>query len=59
MFLWKWWAGVVILLFVTPALSSATKRSAVQFVIDHALENPEFYRLAVDKELMTVRRGGS
>jgi len=49
MFLYKWWAGVLILLFVTPALSRATKRSAMEFMIDHALENPEFYRLAVGR----------
>jgi hypothetical protein len=59
MFLWKWWAGVLILLFVTPALSRATKRSAMEFMIDHALENPEFYQLAVDQGLIRVRRSTS
>lgn len=49
MFFYTWWAGLLILLFVTPALARGTKRSAMQFMIDHALESPEFYRFAVDQ----------
>jgi hypothetical protein len=55
MFLYKWWVGVLILLLVTPALSRATKRSAMQFMMDHALENPDFYRLAVDQGVIRFR----
>ena len=55
MFLYKWWGGVLILVVVTPSLARAAKRSAMQFMIDHALENPEFYRLAVDQGVIRVR----
>jgi diguanylate cyclase (GGDEF)-like protein len=59
MFLWKWWVGVLLLLFVTPTISKAVKHSAMEFMIDHALEDPEFYRLAVDQGLIRVRRKAS
>lgn len=55
MFLYKWWAGLLILLFVTPAVSSATKKSVMQFMIDHALENPEFYQFAVTEGIIRIR----
>jgi hypothetical protein len=55
MFLYKWWVGLLVLLFVTPTLSRATKGSAMQFMIDHALENAEFYRFAVDQGVIRVR----
>lgn len=54
MFLYKWWAGLLILLFVTPAVSSATKKSAIQFMIDHALENSEFYQFAVTEGIIRI-----
>jgi len=53
MFLYKWWAGLLVLLFVTPAVSSATKKSAMQFMIDHALENP--YQFAVTESKIRIR----
>ncbi len=59
MFLYKWWVGLLVLFFVTPALFRATKRSAMQFMIDHALENPDFYRFAVDEGVLRVRSKGS
>jgi len=55
MFLYKWWVGLLALLFVTPTLSRATKRSAMQFMIDYALENPKFYRFAVDQGVIRAR----
>ena len=56
MFLYKWWAGLLILVLVTPTLSISTKKSAMQFMIDHSLENPEFYRFAVSEEMIRVRQ---
>lgn len=56
MFLYKWWAGLLILVIVTPALSTSTKKSAMQFMIDHALETPEFYRYAVSEGVIRVRQ---
>jgi hypothetical protein len=56
MFFYKWWVGVFVLLLVTPALSYGTKRSIMEFMIDHALDNPEFYRFAIDHGVIAVRR---
>lgn len=55
MFLYKWWVGLLILVFVTPAISSATKKAAMQFMIDYAIENPDFYQRAVSEGLLIIR----
>lgn len=56
MFLYKWWLGLLILVFITPAISSSTKNSATRFMIDHALESSEFYRFAVEQGVIIIRR---
>lgn len=55
MYFYKWWAGLLLLVFLTPALSSSTKESAMQFMIDHSVENPEFYQYAVTEGVIRVR----
>ncbi len=55
MYYYTWWAGLLILLIVTPLISKATKTSAMQFMIDHALENPAFYATAVEKGVIRLR----
>ena len=50
-----WWAGLLMLVFLTPALSRSTKKSAMQFMIDHAIESPEFYAHAVEKGVIRIR----
>lgn len=54
MYFYKWWAGLIMLFLLTPALSSSTKTSAMQFMIDHALENPEFYSFAIENGVILV-----
>lgn len=54
MFLYRWWAGLLMLVLLTPLLSSSTKTSAMQFIIDHALENAEFYEWAVENKVLIV-----
>ncbi len=54
MFLYRWWAGLLMLLFLTPLLSSATKTSAMQLMIDYALESPEFYEWALENKVLVV-----
>ena len=49
-----WWAGLLILFVLTPLLSKSTKTSAMQFMIDHSLENPEFYEWAVENRVLVV-----
>lgn len=42
------------LLFVTPMLSKCIKESAFDFVVEHAVENPEFYAFAVANGIITI-----
>lgn len=56
MFLYKWWAGLVMLVFVTPLLSKSTKTAAFQFMIDHSIENPDFYQFALSQGVIRVRQ---
>ena len=58
MYFYAWWAGLLVLFIVTPMLSKATKTSAMQFMIDHAIENPEFYELAVSEGVILMRKKG-
>jgi hypothetical protein len=55
MYFYKWWVGLLMLFFLTPGLSSSTKKSAMQFMIDHALENPEFYAFAIEKGVIRIQ----
>ena len=56
MYFYTWWAGLLLLVFLTPALSSSSKKSAMQFMIDYSVENPEFYQLAVSEGVIRVRQ---
>lgn len=56
MYFATWWAGLLLLAFLTPALSSSTKKSAMQFMIDHSVENPEFFQVAVSEGVIHVRQ---
>lgn len=56
MYFYTWWAGLLLLVVLTPALSSSTKKSAMQFMIDHSVENPEFYQFAVSEGIIRVRQ---
>ena len=55
MYFYTWWAGLLMLFVLTPILSKSTKKSAMQFMIDHAIENPEFYALAVEQNVIRIR----
>ena len=52
---YEWWVGLILLLIVTPAISSSTKKSAMQFMIDHSVESNEFYNFAVSEEIIIVK----
>lgn len=56
MYFYTWWAGLLLLVVLTPALSNSTKKSAMQFMIDHSVENPEFYQFAVSEGVIRVRQ---
>ena len=55
MYFYKWWAGLLLLVFITPALSNSTKKSAMQFMIDHSVENQKFYEFAVSEGVIRIR----
>ena len=55
MYFYAWWAGLLLLVFLTPALFSSTKKSAMQFMIDHSVENSEFYQFAITKGIIRIR----
>lgn len=52
---YKWWVGLLILA-ITPVISRATKKSAAQFIIDYALENPEFFHFAATDGVIKIRQ---
>jgi hypothetical protein len=56
MYFYTWWVGLLLLVLLTPALLSSTKKSAMQFMIDHSIENPEFYQFAVSEGVIRVRK---
>ena len=55
-FLYKWWAGALILFVLTPALFSATKKSAALHIIEYAVESSAFYSYAVDNSIISIRQ---
>lgn len=59
MWFYTWWAGLLILAFVTPAISHATKTSAMQFMIDYAVESPDFYRRALSAGVLRIHHKGA
>lgn len=52
---WKWWIGLIVVVFVTPTIASSTKKSASQFVLEHAEENEEFFNRLVEKDLLVFQ----
>ena len=49
---YKWWVGVLLLIFITPIISRATKKSASQFVLEYAQENKQFYEMLIKNDLL-------
>ena len=56
---YRWWAGLLLLATLTPALGIMTKKAARQLVIDRALANSTFYEYALDQEIMHIRERGA
>ena len=46
---------MLILFFVTPAISSSVKKSAMEFMIEIALENPDFYMMAFEEKVLVLK----
>ncbi|MEI7511489.1 MAG: hypothetical protein WCJ84_05005 [Candidatus Peregrinibacteria bacterium] len=52
---YKWWVGLLLLFFVTPMISSAIKKSAAQFVLEHAEENKKFFQFLVENDILIFK----
>jgi hypothetical protein len=50
----KWWVGLIFLIFVPGAISAAVKKTAFEFVVEHAEENAAFYDFAVANGIITI-----
>jgi hypothetical protein len=50
----KWRVGIIFLLFVPWSISAAVKKSAMEFIVEHALENPTFYDFTVANGIITI-----
>lgn len=50
----KWWVGLIFLIFVPGFISSGVKKSAFDFIVEHAIENPDFYAFAIDNGIITI-----
>jgi len=51
---YKWWVGLLILFVASPVIANATKTSAMQFMIDYALESEDFYNHAINEGIIRV-----
>jgi len=52
---YKWWVGVLLLFVVTPVISTSVKKSAAEFVLEHATDNKDFFDLLVSNNLLVFR----
>ncbi len=51
----KWWVGLLLLFFVTPAIFKAIKQTAAQFVLQHAENEENFFTALVEDDIITFR----
>ncbi len=49
---YKWWVGILLLIVVTPAISSAAKHCASQLVLEYAHKNKQFYEMLIEYNLL-------
>ena len=54
MYFFEVWQGILILCF-SYILYKSVRKSAMQFMIDHALENPRFYDAACSSDLINIK----
>lgn len=48
------WVGVLVLFFISFLGGKAVKKSASQFVIEHAIDNEMFYKFLIDGEVIIL-----
>lgn len=54
MYFYKLWLGLLLLFTITPIISSAVKTSAMEFMIDHSIEDHDFYEYAIHNGILRV-----
>ena len=52
----KWWLGLILILTVTPGIYKVVKISAVQFVLEHATDNEDFFNKLVEDDLLEFQK---
>ena len=50
----KWRIGLIFLIFVPGTISAAVKKTAFEFVVEHAVEDADFYSFAVANGIINV-----
>jgi len=55
MYRYGWGIGLLLLAVVPVMIFKGTRKSAMQFMIDHSLENADFYAFAVDNGVLRLR----
>ena len=53
--LYRWWIGLLLLFIVTPMIFRATRKSAAQFVLEHAENDAQFFGFLVEQDLLTFK----
>ena len=54
MYFYRWWAGLLLLATLTPALGISTQKSVRQLMIDRAIADATFYDYALDQGIIHV-----
>jgi len=52
---YRWWIGLLLLFIVTPVIFRATRKSAADFVLEHAENDAQFFSYLVDKNLLIFK----
>jgi hypothetical protein len=50
----RWYWAAASLFILTPVLNASVRKSACQFVMEHAMEDPEFFESMSQQGLITV-----
>jgi hypothetical protein len=53
---YRWWVGLLLLFIVTPVISRATKKSAAEFVLEHAECDADFFSFLVERNLLILKQ---
>ncbi len=48
------WVGILILFFISFLGGKAVKKSAMQFVLQHALEDEKFFKFAIESKTIVI-----